>query len=285
MIWYTYTHSFFNNGIYIYLYPGGSTLTTLTISVGDHPPADLSYSDPTPIYVIDSEIDENILSATGGVITGLVIDPELPEGLEFDTTTGSITGSASELQDIANFTVTATNSGGSATFTLLLTVIDNPPLLLSYSDPSPIYEKDSEIIENTPTNTGGDIVSYTISPDLPAGVNMDTITGVISGTPTELLAELEYTITGINSGGSVTVTLPLIVNDIPPLGLSYTWDSHTLTIDDLLPDNNATLTSGGAVVSFEIVPSLPAGVNIDTTTGITNYIGHIGQIDRYIYSK
>ena len=36
----------------------------------------------------------------------------------------------------------------------------------------------------TPTANGGTIVSFSVSPSLPAGLSLDTSTGAISGTPT-----------------------------------------------------------------------------------------------------
>ena len=38
----------------------------------------------------------------------------------------------------------------------------------------------------TPNSTGGLIDNYTVSPVLPAGLTLNSTTGVISGTPTEI---------------------------------------------------------------------------------------------------
>jgi hypothetical protein len=59
------------------------------------------------------------------------------------------------------------------------------------------------------TNTGG----WSISPALPAGLVLGT-DGNITGTPTELSAEKEYTLTAVNVGGTDTFTFKLGVAEI-----------------------------------------------------------------------
>jgi hypothetical protein len=55
------------------------------------------------------------------------------------------------------------------------------------------------------------VVSYAVSPTLPAGLTLDTSTGVISGAPTAETAPAGYTITATNTGGSTTVLLGITV--------------------------------------------------------------------------
>jgi gliding motility-associated-like protein len=52
---------------------------------------------------------------------------------------------------------------------------------------------------------------YTISPALPAGLNFDATTGVISGTPNRLSSTQFYTITAYNAAGSSSTTFTLSV--------------------------------------------------------------------------
>ncbi|MBJ7391562.1 MAG: putative Ig domain-containing protein, partial [Chthoniobacterales bacterium] len=85
------------------------------------------------------------------------------------------------------------------------------PSSLSYSSNPATYTKDAVIPDNTPTSSGGAVVSYAVSPALPAGLTLNTSTGVISGTPTTLATAANYTVTAANTGGSTTAALNLAV--------------------------------------------------------------------------
>ena len=58
----------------------------------------------------------------------------------------------------------------------------------------------------SPTITGS-VTSYSVSPALPAGISLNTSSGVISGTPTAAVPTATYMITASNSGGSATYAL------------------------------------------------------------------------------
>ena len=74
-------------------------------------------------------------------------------------------------------------------------------------------------ITNTVVLTGADFignVSYTIAPNLPAGLTLDNSTGVISGTPTMAQSASSYTITGTGAtSGMATSTVSIEVAEIP----------------------------------------------------------------------
>jgi hypothetical protein len=67
------------------------------------------------------------------------------------------------------------------------------------------------ITADTPTNTGGLVASYSVSPALPAGLLFNTSNGVISGTPTALVTAATYTVTATNAGGYTTATVCITV--------------------------------------------------------------------------
>jgi len=60
--------------------------------------------------------------------------------------------------------VTAANSGGSTTVALNLTVNDAPPSALAYSANPAIYTKSAAITANSPSSSGGAVVSYSVHP-------------------------------------------------------------------------------------------------------------------------
>ncbi|WP_260602581.1 kelch repeat-containing protein [Variovorax sp. MHTC-1] len=85
------------------------------------------------------------------------------------------------------------------------------PTSLGYSKPSALYSVGQPIMSNQPASTGGVITSFSVSPALPAGLSLDTISGVISGTPQNLQPATTYTIAGSNAAGTASATVSIAV--------------------------------------------------------------------------
>lgn len=60
--------------------------------------------------------------------------------------------------------------------------------------------------------TDGSVQSYAVTPDLPAGITLNTENGELSGTPSAASVSTEYTITGTVGESSVTTTITIEVD-------------------------------------------------------------------------
>ena len=135
--------------------------------------------------------------------------------LSFSTSTGAISGTPTAVSSSANYTVTATNLGGSGTATVTIQVNDVSPYSLVYSGSPFTLTKGTAMTTATPTVSGGTVTSWSISPSLPTGLSFSTTNGAISGTPTSIMSSTTYTVTASNTGGSDTTTVTIVVNDAP----------------------------------------------------------------------
>ena len=249
--------------------PNGTETAYINITVVDNLP-NISYS-PDDLSLTNNTASSDVpLSPTltgSGVITSWTIHPTLPNGLSFSTSNGTITGTPIELLTRTMFTVNGTNTGGSSTTLINLTVVDNLPNI-SYSpdDLSLTNNTASSDVPLSPTLTGsGVITSWTIHPTLPNGLSFSTSNGTIAGTPIELLTRTMFTVNGTNTGGSSTAYVNITVNAVTPV-LSYTPDSLVLTNNSAMNTLPPT-TSGGDIVSWSIDPALSSGLMFNTANG------------------
>ncbi|MGD0697833.1 MAG: putative Ig domain-containing protein, partial [Terriglobia bacterium] len=104
----------------------GSTTATLTITVEDAAPAGLAYTTGTAVYTVGTPIPPNSPTSTGGAVTSYSVNPALPGGLTLSTSTGVISGTPTAVTGTASYAVTASNTTGSTTATLTITVNPAP---------------------------------------------------------------------------------------------------------------------------------------------------------------
>jgi hypothetical protein len=246
--------------------PAGTARGQLVQISGDTVPDGLVYTTPNT-YVTGAAITPNTPTSTGGQISNYAISPALSAGLSIHPTTGVISGTPTATRAQTDYTVTASNSAGFTTATVRITVNLGPPLTLSYTTPVS-YVTTVQIQNNNPVSTGGQITSYTVSPPLPTGINLNPVNGVISGTPTVTATATDHTVTGSNTAGTVQATVNITVTSsvTPPSGLSYTIPAsypsgYAIT-------NASPTVSGSTPMTFAVSPSLPAGLSINQNTGV-----------------
>ena len=164
--------------------PVVTSATTLAVAVGSN----LSYQ----------------ITATNSPSSYSVVGT-LPAGASLNTTTGLISGTPTAAGTY-NVTIGATNSTGTGIRSLAITVnaVVSLPVItsattLTVSVSSPLSYQ--VIATNSPT-------SYSVTGTLPAGVSLNTTTGLISGTPTAA-GTFSVTIGATNSGGTGSATLTI----------------------------------------------------------------------------
>lgn len=247
----------------------GTTPFALTLSVVVQPPGGLSYSDPAPTYRIGTAITPNTPSSTGGAIDTYSVSPALSSGLALNTGTGVISGTPDVGTEggPTTYTLTGTNPSGQTSTTIDVTVEIEEPKGLSYTPSAVTVGEDQPMPPLVPSLTGGEQgTTYALqSGSFPAGVSIDSGTGIISGTPTAIYALTTLTIEATNSSGSTTADVDIEVVASAPFNVSYAENPWTVT--DNTPASNL-LTAEGTDATWSVVSgTLPAGLAVTPSTG------------------
>jgi large repetitive protein len=171
------------------------------------PPPAFSYNGSHPFPAVVGEAIA-LTPAVSGPIDGYVVSPELPSGLLLNGRTGVISGTPTRAGEAATFAITATYRGGHSTSFLVLSVTE-PPSHLSY--PSPVKGTVGAALSPLSPRISGTVEHYSVMPALPAGVVLDSTSGLIAGTPSVARTLAPYTITASSQAGSTSFVFLLAV--------------------------------------------------------------------------
>jgi uncharacterized delta-60 repeat protein len=245
----------------------GSASAMFTLSVVEQLP-NISYSPNTFMFTTGVSVGTLSPINTGGAVAAWAVNPALPIGLSLDGTNGQVTGTPSTITAQAAYTISATNSGGTANTSLVLTVIPPGPTISVQPVNASVSAGGTATFNVTTVGTGP--LSYQWQK------NGSTIVGALSSsytTPVLALGDngstyrvLVYDAYGshvTSSSASLTVTVLQGVFSLTG-NLVMARGSHTAT----LLANGKVLLAGGAGASAELY---------DTSLGTFSATGSLGS--------
>ncbi len=237
-----------------------SDSATLSITVNIEAP-NISLSTTTITAIAGSAISDITVTNSGGDAT-YSISPAIDNGLSFDTTDGTISGTPANAATNVVYTITASNVSGNSTATVNITVNPAAPDI-SLSTTTVVASVATAITNITVSNDGG-TATYSISPALSEGLSFATTDGTISGTPSATATLQVYTITASNVTNSDSATLSITVNPAAP-NIAFLPATVTAVVGIYI-DISATNT-GGVADLYSIAPAINNNLSFNTATG------------------
>ena len=139
------------------------------------------------------------------------------------------------------------------------------PANLSYTNNGPItYCLNTVISPNSATTQASTPSSFTVSPSLPAGLQLNNVNGQITGTPTVITSAADYTITASNACGSTTRVLNIGVITIPSTPSTISGPSAPTMNSSV----NYSITAVSGATSYTW--TVPIGWTINSGQGTTS---------------
>ncbi|HJV91277.1 MAG TPA: putative Ig domain-containing protein [Holophagaceae bacterium] len=228
---------------------GTSAIGNGSMVVNANPPGTLSYGTANLTAYASVPLTPLTATVTGGdPVQAFTVNPGLPAGLTLDPATGRISGTPTAATAANTYHVAATNSGGSATFDLHLTVAAQPSASFSAASP-------------TIGLGGGTVLNWTVDASV-ASITVDNgvqstpldTTSVRSGAfPVSPTTSTTYTLTATLVGGGTFSPAPATVTvDATPFAINT---FTTTAVNNVVPyGSNANLawTLSGVPVTLTL---------------------------------
>lgn len=240
---------------------------SFTLTITDGPAATLAIASKG--LTINRAASFTPVTGAGGTGTlSYSIAPTLPANLSMSSSTGLITGTPNATGAAANYTVTVTDENsrtGSAIFSL--TVNDSVVATQSIAA-SHVTQGFAAAAFAPVTGAGGTAaLSYSVSPDLPAGLSMSSASGQISGTATSASSAATYTVT-VTDANSATDTATFSLTVDGAVSATQAVATKALTKDAVVTAFTPVTGAGGlSPLTYTVSPDLPSGLVMASGTG------------------
>ncbi|MCG1683834.1 putative Ig domain-containing protein, partial [Staphylococcus epidermidis] len=257
---------------------GNSETTTFTIDVEDttkptvESVADQTQEVNTEITPIKIEARDN----SGQTVTNKV--DGLPNGVTFDETTNTISGTPSEVGSYDIKVTTTDESGNETETTFTIDVEDTTkPTVKDIADQKQEVNTEIEPIKIEATDNSGQAVTNKVD-GLPAGVTFDEATNTISGTPSEVGSYTVTVTTTDESGNATETTFTIDVEDTTKPTVESVADQKQEVNTEITPITIESEDNSGQAVTNK-VDGLPDGVTFDEATNTIS--GTPSEVGRY----
>lgn len=179
----------------------------ISIIITEEPP-NIVYQDPSVELTQYIRMDDLIPNSNGGLIDSWSIDPQLPLGLFFEN--GTISGIPVVNQTEQSYTVWANNSEGSDS-DIITIEIDLPPLGIVASQPELILVENVAMDIVSLTYIGDDVNTWELEGNLPSGLIFDFTNLTFSGTPSQIVSDMNITIWANTTLMPDSLTIPITI--------------------------------------------------------------------------
>ena len=172
-----------------------------SINVEEFPPPIFKDTIADQTFEQDQKISTITLPNASGGHGSLTytLTPALPAGLTFDGDARTLTGTPTSATDQTEYTYTVTDDNGNTDVKTFNITVNKAPDPLAFngtvSDQTFTQNQDIGTITLPNASGGSGSLSYTLSPDLPAGLTFSASARTITGTPTSAATQTQYTYT------------------------------------------------------------------------------------------
>lgn len=176
-----------------------------------------------------------------------VSDGDLPDGLSLDESSGAVTGTPDCESDPCaySFTITASNGYGSVEHQFTGTVLP-AGVVPTWTDEELVPFQVSIPVSDGVAAAGDPTITYAVTAgELPAGLELSTANGAITGTPTSAGA-FTFTVTATNEFGSITTDFSGTVAEAPVIDLTLDFEAGTP-----LSDASSTISASGLKIGSD----------------------------------